>query len=43
VQLHTIFLGAAVCCVVAGLVALVVFRNAETRDVAAAPMAGGIG
>ena len=29
VQLHTIFLGAAVCCVVAGLVALVVFRHAR--------------
>jgi MFS transporter, DHA2 family, triacylglyceride efflux pump len=43
VQLHTIFLGAAVCCVAAGLIALVVFRHADTRDVAAAPMAGGIG
>ena len=33
VELHTIFLGAAVCCVIAGLVALVVFRNADTREV----------
>jgi MFS family permease len=33
VELHTIFLGAAVCCVIAGLVALVVFRGAETREV----------
>jgi hypothetical protein len=41
VQLHTIFLGAAVCCIVAGLVALVVFRHAETRDVAT-DLAGGI-
>jgi MFS family permease len=32
-QLHTIFLGAAVCCVVAGLVALAVFRHADTRAV----------
>ena len=31
VQLQTIFLGAAVSCVLAGLVALVVFRHAETR------------
>jgi hypothetical protein len=33
VQLHTIFIGAAVCCAIAGLVALVVFRHADTRDV----------
>ena len=33
VQLHTIFLGAAACCVVAGLVALAVFRHADTREV----------
>ena len=32
-QLQTIFLGAAVCCVVAGVVALVVFRHADTRAV----------
>jgi MFS family permease len=32
-QLQTIFLGAAVCCVVAGLVALVVFRHADTRGI----------
>jgi len=33
VELHTIFLGAAACCVIAGLVALVVFRSADTREV----------
>ncbi len=33
VQLQTIFLGAAVCCAVAGLVALVVFRGAATRGI----------
>jgi MFS family permease len=33
VELHTIFLGAAVCCVIAGLVALLVFRSADTREV----------
>jgi MFS family permease len=32
-QLRTIFLGAAVCCAIAGLVALVVFRGAQTRHV----------
>lgn len=41
-QLQTIFLGAAVCCVVAGLVALVVFRHADTRRVRhAAALEGG--
>lgn len=43
VQLHTIFLGAAVCCVVAGVVALVVFRHADTREVRTAVFAEGIG
>jgi MFS family permease len=33
VELHTIFLGAAVCCLAAGLVALVVFRSADTREI----------
>lgn len=33
VQLHTIFLGAAVCCVLAAVGALLVFRHADTRDV----------
>jgi MFS family permease len=33
VELHTIFLGAAACCVLAGAVALVVFRHADTREV----------
>lgn len=32
-QLQTIFLGAAVCCLVAGVVALIVFRRADTRGV----------
>jgi hypothetical protein len=43
VQLHTIFLGAMVCCVVAGLVALVVFRGADTRHVQAAAFEGATG
>ena len=30
-QEHTVFLGAAVCAVVAGLLALVLFRSAATR------------
>jgi MFS family permease len=42
-QLQTIFLGAAVCCAVAGLVALVVFRHAETRRVHASTLEAGIG
>lgn len=33
IQLHTIFFGAAVCCAIAGLIALVVFRGAQTREV----------
>jgi hypothetical protein len=32
-QLQTIFLGAAGCCLVAGVVALLVFRGADTRSV----------
>jgi len=32
-QLQTIFMGAAVCCAVAGAVALAVFRHADTRSV----------
>lgn len=43
VQLHTIFVGAALCCVVAGVVALVVFRHADTREVRTAVFAEGIG
>jgi hypothetical protein len=35
-QLQTVFAGAAVCAVVAGLVALVAFRSAQTRGVSAA-------
>jgi MFS family permease len=41
-QLQTIFLGAACCCLVAGLVALVVFRTADTRDVQASPLEAGL-
>ncbi|WP_148615456.1 MFS transporter [Nocardioides rubriscoriae] len=43
VQLHTIFLGAAVSCVVAGAVALVVFRRADTREVRTTALSAGIG
>jgi hypothetical protein len=42
-QLHTIFLGAAVCCAVAGVVALVVFRHADTRGVRASAFEAGVG
>jgi MFS family permease len=42
VELHTIFLGAAVCCVIAGVVALGVFRHADTREIDT-PALGGIG
>ncbi len=31
VQLQTIFLGAAICCLIAGVLALIVFRGAQTR------------
>ena len=41
VQLQTIFLGAAVCCVIAGAVALVVYRNAATREVHTSALEGG--
>ncbi len=40
-QLHTIFVGAAVCCAVAGVVALVVFRTADTRTVRAPALEAG--
>lgn len=43
VELHTIFLGAAVCCVVAGLVALVVYRGADTRHVDVSPFEAAAG
>lgn len=43
VQLQTIFLGAAVCCVIAGLVALAVFRHADTREVRTSALESGIG
>lgn len=42
-QLHTIFVGAAVCCVVAGLLALVLFRHADTRAVHTSALETGIG
>ena len=42
-QLQTIFLGAAVACAIAGLVALVVFRHAETRGVHTSALEAGIG
>jgi MFS family permease len=42
-QLQTIFLGAAVCCVVAGVVALFVFRHADTRRIQAPLLEAGIG
>jgi MFS family permease len=41
VQLQTIFLGAAICCVVAGVVALLVFRRADTREVERPVLGGG--
>ncbi len=37
VELHTIFFGAAVCCAIAGLLALVVYRGADTRHIEASP------
>ena len=42
-QLQTIFLGAAVCCVVAGIAALILFRHADTRGIATSPLEVGIG
>ena len=42
-QLQTIFLGAAICCVVAGVVALVVFRRADTRGVTTSAFEAGPG
>jgi hypothetical protein len=42
-QLQTIFLGAAVCCVVAGVVALLVFRGADTRRIRTPLLEAGIG
>jgi MFS family permease len=43
VQLQTIFLGAAVCCLVAGVVALLVFRHAATRDLETQTLRGPVG
>lgn len=42
VQLQTIFLGAAACCVAAGLIALVVFRHDDTREVLTSAVGSGI-
>jgi MFS family permease len=42
-QLHTIFFGAAVCCAIAGVAALVLFRHADTRHVPASRLEAGIG
>jgi MFS family permease len=42
-QLQTIFLGAAACCVIAGVVALVVFRHADTRRIQTPLLEAGIG
>lgn len=42
-QLHTIFLGAAVCCVLAGVAAIVLFRNADTRPIRTSTLEAGIG
>ena len=39
-QLRTVFVGAAVCCAVAGLLALVLFRGASTREVRDAALQG---
>lgn len=39
-QLQTIFLGAAVSCVIAGLLALVLFRNADTRAIRTSALEG---
>jgi len=42
-QLQTIFLGAAIACAIAGLVALFVFRHADTRRVRTSALEAGIG
>jgi hypothetical protein len=42
-QLQTVFLGAAICCALAGLAALVLFRHADTRRVRASTLEAGIG
>ena len=38
-QLQTVFVGAAICSAVAGVVALVVFRRSDTRQVPTSPFA----
>ncbi len=42
-QLHTIFIGAAVCCLIAGLVAVVLLRGADTRAVRTSALETGVG
>jgi hypothetical protein len=42
-QLHTTFLGAAVSCVVAGALALVVLHGADTREVRTSAFQAGVG
>jgi MFS family permease len=42
-QLQTIFAGAAVCCAVAGVLALVLLRTADTRELRGRPLAGRLG
>jgi MFS family permease len=43
IQLHTTFLGAAISCLVAGGLALVVLRGADTREVRASAFQAGVG
>ena len=40
VQLHAVFVGGALCCLVAGVLALVLFRRARTRDVRGSVLTG---
>jgi MFS family permease len=42
-QLQTVFLGAAACCVVAGLLAVLLLRGARTREVLGVPLPGRLG
>lgn len=43
VQLQTIFLGAAICCVIAGVLAVILFRGAQTRQVRTAAFGSDFG
>jgi MFS family permease len=42
-QLHTTFLGAAISCVLAGVLALVVLRGADTREIRTSAFQAGVG